>query len=456
MRVLDGCPHTGFWRWRSDALLEWSGGGCLASVNGQDKTIVVPCDKSYDDQIVEFGVVSAIDDRKQLGPINLKLWTERMNRTRQKEMELAIIEVDKVLEEIDHYNEIGAFEKVVGTRRAVIFYVDKGSGFLAYLNWWIFSWKMIGLNDKKESFDIILITHPESLDKLPKECIEIKESFDAKLPGPGRCLFKELLPISERDHKYDNYLNSQECLFNEASVFLRSYKILIRADLDTFPTPKMLGYWPKDVICNRNAGTTHYRENIESAIIDTAAAAGIKHNHWHNTDSAWMGPSLRIIMLSKLTTYLARFARAHMFGPGTLCRCPTCSDLPNECAWGQGIYAGTLLLYAQEIAMNKMWTQREYDEQTYAILDGSCTDETISVCEPALLHARHGSETFSKFAFLRGEYSNYDLGGLNITNVRDFSVFMAVASSVRQGDEAWYSFVKNKYGNILSELCKKN
>ena len=90
------------------------------------------------------------------------------------------------------------------------------------------------------------------------------------------------------------------------------------------------------------------------------------------------------------------------------------------------------------------------------MLDGSCTDETISVCGPALLHARHGSETFSKFAFLRGEYSNYDLGGLNITIVRDFSVFMAAASSVGQGDEAWYSFVRKKCGNILSELCKKN
>jgi hypothetical protein len=31
---------------------------------------------------------------------------------------------------------------------------------------------------------------------------------------------------------------------------------------------------------------------------------------------------------------------------------------------------------------------REYDEQREAILDGSCTDNTTSVCKPALLHAR--------------------------------------------------------------------
>jgi len=322
----------------------------------------------------------------------------------------------------------------------------------------MFTWRKIGLNAEEEAFDIVLFVHPETIDKLPKECKKIKESFDPELPGPGQCLFVELLPISERNHKYDKYLNSQECLFNDASRFLRSYKVLLRADLDTFPTPRMLGYWPKDVICNRNAFTNFDRDNIESAIIDTANAAGIRHNYWHNTDSAWMGPSLRIIMLSKLTTYLYRFTRAHMFGPGTMCRCPTCTELPTECGWGQGIYAGTLLLYAQEIAMNRMWTQREYDEQTDTILDGSCQDQDIHVCEPALLHARHNAEHFSKFAFLKGDYSTYDLGSLDITNVRDFSVFMAVSSAGQgvKGDVAWGNYLEKENGKKLSELCEKN
>ena len=36
-----------------------------------------------------------------------------------------------------------------------------------------------------------------------------------------------------------------------------------------------------------------------------------------------------------------------------LSRCPTCHQLPKTCQWGGGPYAGTLLLYLQEIAMNK-------------------------------------------------------------------------------------------------------
>ena len=97
VRVMHDCSDSGVWRWSSDALLEWSGGGCLASLNGKDKTIVVPCDKDYDDQIVEFGVITTVEERRQLGPIDLKLWIERMDKTRQMEMNLAKIEVDKVL-----------------------------------------------------------------------------------------------------------------------------------------------------------------------------------------------------------------------------------------------------------------------------------------------------------------------------------------------------------------------
>ena len=34
-------------------------------------------------------------------------------------------------------------------------------------------------------------------------------------------------------------------------------------------------------------------------------------------------------------------------------RCATCHTLPKECTWGFGPYAGTMLLYLQEIAINR-------------------------------------------------------------------------------------------------------
>ena len=34
-------------------------------------------------------------------------------------------------------------------------------------------------------------------------------------------------------------------------------------------------------------------------------------------------------------------------------RCATCHTLPKECTWGFGPYAGTMLLYLQEIAISR-------------------------------------------------------------------------------------------------------
>ena len=108
-----------------------------------------------------------------------------------------------------------------GKRRAIVFYIDKGSGFLIYLKWWIFAWKKIELNSEKEAFDIILFTHPLMVGLLPTECQLIPSDFDPEERSEGRCLYRELRPLSERNLKYDNYLNSQECLFNnQTSTFL--------------------------------------------------------------------------------------------------------------------------------------------------------------------------------------------------------------------------------------------
>ena len=85
----------------------------------------------------------------------------------------------------DKLHRTGDFEsREEGTRRAVVFYVDKGQ-FLSYLTWcvsltkswcnimewngrWLYSWHMIGLDSEVEAFDIILLTHPVSVKKLPK------------------------------------------------------------------------------------------------------------------------------------------------------------------------------------------------------------------------------------------------------------------------------------------------
>ena len=73
--------------------------------------------------------------------------------------------------------------------------------------------------------------------------------------------------------------------------------------------------------------------------------------------------------LARLTVSLYKLGRATMFGPGTACRCSSCTDLPPHCQWAGGPYPGTLLLYLQEIAVNHLLSQGEWDSLPPGLLD---------------------------------------------------------------------------------------
>ena len=68
---------------------------------------------------------------------------------------------------------------------------------------------------------------------------------------------------------------------------------------------------------------------------------------------------------------------------------------------------------------------------------------------------RHNAEDFSKLAFGAGKYRDFDMGALDVTNIRDFATFMALTSN-NQGKnghlplENW----NKKIGNSSwSEFC---
>ena len=72
--------------------------------------------------------------------------------------------------------------------------------------------------------------------------------------------------------------------------------------------------------------------------------------------------------------------------PPSPSRCAECTVVPESCGWSKGLYPGVLLLYLQEIAVNVVLTQEEWDSQPPRLLDQSSNHETKSTCEPALLH----------------------------------------------------------------------
>ena len=118
-----------------------------------------------------------------------------------------------------------------------------------------------------------------------------------------------ILGITYRDKSYDGYMNSQECLFGPGSEFLSQYKVLLRADLDTFPTPRLLGYWPEGVVADKGYGTMMGLDTIKDALRTLACSVGIEHQGWFNIGSSWYGDGRRVRNLSKLTVALNKYGR---------------------------------------------------------------------------------------------------------------------------------------------------
>ena len=118
-----------------------------------------------------------------------------------------------------------------------------------------------------------------------------------------------ILGIASRDSSYDVNMNSLDCNIGPGTEFLDEYKLLLKADIDTFPTPHLLGFWPDQVLVNRFYGTTHGAKSVERLLKDTATAAGIEHKGWYNLGSSWFGDAMRIRNMARLTVALYKFSK---------------------------------------------------------------------------------------------------------------------------------------------------
>ena len=76
---------------------------------------------------------------------------------------------------------------------------------MANVNWWIYTWKFIGLNAAEEAFDLVMMIHPHAIENLPKECKEVTTEFQPNFGEAGECLYK---PYVGRGITLSNFLNA--------------------------------------------------------------------------------------------------------------------------------------------------------------------------------------------------------------------------------------------------------
>ena len=129
--------------------------------------------------------------------------------------------------------------------------------------------------------------------------------------------------------------------------------------------------------------------------------------------------------------------------------------MPDSCQWGGGPYAGTMLLYLQEVAVNKVLSQAEWDSLPSGLLDQGVADQSRSVCQPALLHCMHNPDLFSKLAFGMGKYRDFDMADLDLTKVRDYATYIALTanSQGKGGEKALERLKLTMAGRSWVEYC---
>ena len=202
---------------------------CLTSVKTNYPVTVARCRPLAEDQMVELGQYTVHEGRITLMPKDEEEWQARQDRARKMLLEETKVPVTKALEEIAQDDLVHLLDQKTGkVRRAVVFYLDKGESGLQQLKWWLHAWKLIGLDEAEEAFDVVLMVHPDAVPRLPEECKRIEEGFTAKHVGKGACLYHPYMGIAYRDPSLDMYMNSQECLIGPGTEFLDGYRVLLR------------------------------------------------------------------------------------------------------------------------------------------------------------------------------------------------------------------------------------
>ncbi|XP_023344979.1 uncharacterized protein LOC111714162 [Eurytemora carolleeae] len=140
--IIKDCSE-GRWKYNSLGQLSWSNGGCLTAMGAAqgNRVELHPCKDSLQQQRFEFGILDfdPAKNKTLVIPLDLKQWESRQNAYRAKELAEAKTDVLNVVNALNNIKDESK-EK----RRAVVFYLDKGTGFLAFLKWWILAWKLLG------------------------------------------------------------------------------------------------------------------------------------------------------------------------------------------------------------------------------------------------------------------------------------------------------------------------
>jgi hypothetical protein len=274
-------------------------------------------------------------------------------------------------------------------RRAVVVYLEDKNDLMLQFGCLYTSLKHIQSKDT----DLVVFGTQEALNKVPNDCKKIQSE-----------------PVSYRKEWHNHhYINSINCLVSRVdSDILDEYDYLLRSDVDTFLTPAWNSYYPDSYTVGH--GAYIYSDEVRENIRKISTSLSYKHRGIHNIGSTHYGDPRSIREVCRLTLAVTHHILNHEFkdGPGV---------------W-PGWYKGVSILYGNEIAVNHLIEDVCLD---YGNLDFFSTSlETIF--QHSHIHCWHTDDMFSKFKFVAGQYDDLSTDNLNVQEVRDYCLYIALKS----------------------------
>eukprot|EP00051_Salpingoeca_urceolata_P019013 m.272287 g.272287 ORF g.272287 m.272287 type:complete len:848 (+) comp19330_c0_seq1:56-2599(+) len=449
------------WEWTDTYYLRHSETGyCVSAGDHVDTQLEVqPCDSGAETQLWAVVNVTLSAAEIALDPDAAIGHKIHAAATADEKVAIAKANVQQIALETDAEAEARLKTPIhTHRRRAAVTYQDMTS--MEQLQWFLFGWHSTGLDSAEAALDIVIFVAPGAVPFLPSECKPVPEDqsqLPMQGPIPGRCLYVPLLPLNTRDPVYTEYyvINSLQCMYDaHKSGLLLRYRLLLRTDMDTFLTPRFHDWWPETFQVRDKQGYDY--KDVPKALADAAVDLGLRHTGHTGLSSTWYGPSQQVVHMSRLTVAVGRYA-IYKFFSKSLCHLPEAKRPAGtkcwnfyDASWGETLYEGVVLLYAQELAVNHV-VGKALSPSRVHILDHGATS-TKPTCSTYHIHVYHSPDRFNKWSMGQGEYDDFDLDTLDLRVVRDYATYIALRGSGRghNGDGALA-----RVGGSLRNVCKR-
>lgn len=271
----------------------------------------------------------------------------------------------------------------------VTVYIDNKPNIITEFGWLYKSWLF---SHSDEASDIVAFHHP----KIAPE----------SLPEHKDITYIPLAPLTEIDSSWAHYpfINSIWFLTTPEASKLLKYKYIFRTDNDCFLTPYFPTLQPR--LATFGIGWFAVNPEVVIRLAEISKKWGIGAT-FNSVGSAFMIHSENALRYNALQFDFCDRLRKEEFPDGV-------GEWP-------GWWYGVLSMYAGQLAANAYFG----GNVTLSGVEVHPSSQDVMCATDYHIHAFHTWDYFSKLAWRRGDYKDYDMSSLDKTRIADYCLLIA-------------------------------